>query len=49
LAHVAVDKKRAGTAVRFVVLDAPGSARLVALPLERLIDILCPRPGREVM
>ncbi|HEX2568378.1 MAG TPA: 3-dehydroquinate synthase [Polyangia bacterium] len=45
LAHVGVDKKRAGAAVRFVVLDAPGSARLVALPLDRLFEILCPRPG----
>lgn len=40
LAHVAVDKKRGAGTIAFVVVDAPGQARLVPLAPERIHEIL---------
>jgi 3-dehydroquinate synthase len=40
LARVAVDKKRGGDAIQFVVVDAPGAARLTPLPPARIHEIL---------
>jgi 3-dehydroquinate synthase len=40
LARVAVDKKRGGDAISFVVVDAPGTARLVPLLPSRISEIL---------
>jgi 3-dehydroquinate synthetase len=40
LARVAVDKKRGGGTLSFVVVDEPGRARLVELPLPRIHEIL---------
>jgi 3-dehydroquinate synthase len=40
LARVAVDKKRGGDTLGFVVVDTPGTARLVPLPPLRIHEIL---------
>lgn len=40
LARIAVDKKRGGDTIGFVVVDEPGTARLVPLPPEKIHEIL---------
>jgi 3-dehydroquinate synthase len=46
LARVAVDKKRGGEHIQFVVVDQPGAARLVPLTPARIHEILLgPSPG----
>jgi shikimate kinase/3-dehydroquinate synthase len=45
LARVAVDKKRGGEHIQFVVVDPPGSARLVPLTPARIHEILLDQKG----
>jgi 3-dehydroquinate synthase len=49
LARVAVDKKRGGDTIQFVVVDEPGTARLVPLPPEKIHEILLGTRTRDTI